>query len=106
MHLQTDILAPPAAGKDSLLHKYSNIRCMASMPALTAKQSNSNYRPTLTSVGLSFERCSGGVLGSVTRAPLSKLGVSDEGSHESSAPAAPFPASSTYTTFDLNSVSV
>lgn len=51
----------------------------------------------LTSVGLRSERSSLAVLGSVTLAPLSRLGVSEEGSHESPDPAGPLAAHSTHT---------
>ena len=50
----------------------------------------------LTSVGLRRERCSGATLGSVTRASLSRLGVVDDGSQESSEPAEPCAAASHY----------
>lgn len=53
--------------------------------------------PVLTSVGLRSERSSLGVLGSVTLAPLSRLGVSEEGSHESPDPAGPLAAHGTHT---------
>ena len=46
----------------------------------------------LTSVGLRPDLSSLGVLGSVTLAPLSRLGVSEEGSHESLDPADPLAA--------------
>ncbi len=55
----------------------------------------STWQPSerwLTSVGLRPDLSSLGVLGSVTLAPLSRLGVSEEGSHESPDPADPLAA--------------
>ncbi len=68
--------------------------CKSATELQPREQEHRENRGLLTSVGLRRERCSGATLGSVTRAPLSRLGVLDEGSQESPEPADPFAAPS------------
>lgn len=53
---------------------------------------NESGQEIFTSAGLRPERSSRGFLGSFMRAPLSRLGVVEDGSQESAAPAAPLAA--------------